>query len=198
MTDDGQLINSPQVLWGVKQYETLYKDAGLTIDYVFDQKLENDEGYRIQRIGKHLTISALTPKGALYGLVDLAEKIRHQIELPEDWSDKPALKLRGYALGLQKPKEHYSGHKAYDWPVTPEHFSWFYDKEHMEKLLNLLAEQRCNFLCFWSGHPFSYFVTLDRYPEMQELTEEEMKRNREQLLWICREGEKRGISIFFK
>lgn len=198
MRQDGNLKDSSQVKWGLSRFGALFERNGLSLDFAVRQKSGAEEGYGVQRLGMHLTISASHPKGALYALVDIAERLETGAPLPPDWSDAPRLKFRGYALGLQKPKAHYSGHKAYDWPVVPEHFPWFFDKAHMEKLLDRLALQRCNWLCFWAGHPFSYFVTLEAYPEMQEISAEQLAMNAGQLRWILAEGEKRGIAITFQ
>lgn len=192
--------SSPQVQWGVG----ILKDAicHFKVDPPFSKfnfqkaPTHSDQGYQASIHCETLTIAAETPQGVLYALMDLRDKIEDKQEIPQNWQDAPVMKYRGYCLGLQKQIGFYQGHKYYDWPISKVHFPWFYDKVHVLQILDLLAKQRCNLLALWSGHPFASLITLDEYPEMLEVTQNELIENQHQLDWLLKEAEKRAIQIF--
>ena len=163
----------------------------------------NDQGFRLRAGGGSVRVGAASPAGALYALQELAQAIREEgfdpfAKATLEREEAPAMRYRGHQLGLQRPVPFYDDHKVYDWPITEEHFPWFYDREHLLALLDRLFAQRCNVLYFWSGHPFASFLQLDDYPEMAEVDAEQMRQNQEQLRWLCAEAEKRGIWVVFK
>ena len=137
--------------------------------------------------------------GALYGCLELCERIRAKRELPREiyFGDAPALKLRGPVVGLQLTKIE-PPRKTYEYPITPGRFPWFYDKALWEEFLDMMLWQRCNVLYIWSGHPFSSLVKLKDYPEALEVTEEEFQENREVFEWLTEECDKRGIWVVLK
>ena len=79
-------------------------------------------------------------------------------------------------MGLQKTTVE-PPRRTYEYPITPDRFSWFYDKPLWEKFLDMLLENRANVLYLWSGHPFSSLQKLERFPEALEVTEEEYQKN---------------------
>lgn len=163
-----------------------------------------DQGFRIRTEGETVTVAAPSTTGQLYGLVELAERVRHgdedalSVDPGDRWeyADAPAMEYRGYCLGLQKPTGYYPDHRAYDWPITPEHFPWFYDREFLTRLLDRLGRHRANTLYLWSGHPFASLVDVtDEYPKAPEVEADQLEENIEQYRWLCSEAAKRGIWI---
>ena len=130
--------------------------------------------------------------GALYGCLELAERIRRDGKLPKQINliDGPKLRLRGTNLFWMKQGN-------YDWDVTPENFPWFFDRSLMSRYLDTLVENRFNSIYFWNGHPFSYFLQLPKYPEAQSLSNQELQRNIEYFRWFTAEADKRGIWVIF-
>jgi hypothetical protein len=171
--------------------EITLENATLSLPYRY-----NDQGYRVRYDGKKLTIGASTTEGFFYALQDIMERVRDDEIIPASWEEAPYMQYRGYTLGLQKQTGHFRDHKYYDWPICPENFPWFYDRNHMTEVLDLLASQRCNMLALWSGHPFASLFKLPSYPEMLEVSEEQAVANEKHLLWLCEEGKKRSIRIY--
>jgi len=137
--------------------------------------------------------------GALYGCLELAERIRKKGQVPRNLAfyDAPEFTLRGPCLGLQKTTVE-PPRLTYEYPITPGRFPWFYDKEMWIKYLDKMLEYRCNVLYIWSGHPFSSLVKLEEYPEALEVTEEEYDLNREMFGWLTEECDRRGIWVVLK
>jgi len=167
---------------------------------LYHSKTPQNEGFYIQTCPARLTvISAATPTGALYGCMELAERIDSMGEFPRElaYYDAPVFKLRGPSVGLQlttlEPPR-----LTYEYPITPSRFPWFYDKGRWQKFLDMLLSHRCNILYIWSGHPFSSLVKLPDYPEALEVTEDEFNKNREVFGWLTQECDKRGIWVVLK
>ncbi len=134
--------------------------------------------------------------GALYGCLELAERVREAGKLPDelDVVDSPALKLRGTCIAMQKPYI-LPGRRVYEYPYTPELFPFFYDKAYWQEHLDTLADNRMNTLYLWNGHPFASLVKLEDYPYALEVSEETYEKNVEMFRYITKEADKRGIWV---
>ena len=154
------------------------------------------EAFLLRRLGKTIIVAGYDPSGVLYGALELADRIRTAHALPAvlDYEDHPQLKLRGTAIGLQKPEITYEG-AEYDYRYTPEEFTWFYDKAAWTKYLDQLVAERYNTLYLWNGHPFTSLLKLPKYPEAQELPTAELERNIAMFRWLTAEADKRGIWV---
>ena len=154
------------------------------------------EAFLLRRLGKTIIVAGYDPSGVLYGALELADRIRIAHALPAvlDYEDHPQLKLRGTAIGLQKPEITYEG-AEYDYRYTPEEFTWFYDKAAWTKYLDQLVAERYNTLYLWNGHPFTSLLKLPKYPEAQELPTAQLERNITMFRWLTAEADKRGIWV---
>ena len=154
------------------------------------------EAFLLRRIGNTIIVAGYDPSGVLYGAMELADRIHATHALPAtlDYQDHPQLKLRGTALGLQRPEITYEG-AEYDYRYTPEEFPWFYDKAAWTKYLDTLADERINTLYLWNGHPFTSLLKLPRYPEAQELPTAQLEQNIAMFRWLTEEADKRGIWV---
>ncbi|WP_316784798.1 hypothetical protein [Pedobacter frigiditerrae] len=134
--------------------------------------------------------------GALYGCIDLSEKIAAGGKIPSQLAiiDHPQMVLRGTCIGLQKP-DYLPGRDVYEYPYTPESFPWFYDKALWVKYLDMMVDNRFNSLYLWNGHPFSSLVKLKDYPEALEVDEATFKKNEEMFRFLTAEADKRGIWV---
>jgi hypothetical protein len=155
------------------------------------------EGFIVERNDKNgLAIRYADDSGALYGSLELANRIRGKGKLPlisiADFHDAPAMKLRGTCIGMQKTFI-LPGRHVYEYPYTPELFPWFYDKKLWTEYLDFLAANRMNTLYFWSGHPFASLVRLKDYPYAVEVPDDVFQKNQEQFRWLAQECDKRGI-----
>jgi hypothetical protein len=154
------------------------------------------EAFALRRIGNTILVVGYDPSGVLYGALELADRIRavHGIPAALDVDDHPQLKLRGFALGLQRPEITYEG-AEYDYRYTPEEFPWFYDKAEWTRYLDTLVAERINTLYLWNGHPFTSLLKLPKYPEAQELPTAQLDENIAMFRWLTAEADKRGIWV---
>lgn len=167
---------------------------------IFHTKEPEEEGFYIESCPARLTvISGGSETGALYGCMELKERVERMGEMPAEitFGDAPVFKLRGPAVGLQKTKVEVP-RLTYEYPITPGRFPWFYDREMWTKFMDMLLDMRCNVLYIWSGHPFSSLVKVPDYPEALEVTEEEFQQNRELFGWLTKECDRRGIWVVLK
>ncbi|MEJ6981438.1 hypothetical protein WG906_13300 [Pedobacter sp. P351] len=153
------------------------------------------EGFAIAS-AKNTIIAGTDASGALYGCIELAERIKSEGKLPDNLnvSDKPEMVLRGTCIGLQKPY-YLPGRTVYEYPYTPETFPWFYDKQHWTKYLDMMVENRYNSLYLWNGHPFASLVKLKDYPYAVEVDDATFKKNEEMFRFLTEEADKRGIWV---
>jgi hypothetical protein len=154
------------------------------------------EAFLLKRIGNTWIVAGSDPSGALYGSLELAERIAKARALPLelDFEDHPSLKLRGTCIGMQKTEITYEG-AEYDYPYTPENFPFFYDKAQWIRYLDFLVDGRMNTLYLWNGHPFTSLLKLPRYPEAQELSDAQLDQNIAMFRWLTEEADRRGIWI---
>lgn len=167
---------------------------------IFHTKEPEEEGFYIESCPARLTVvSGGSETGALYGCMELKERVERMGEMPAEitFGDAPVFKLRGPAVGLQKTKVE-APRLTYEYPITPGRFPWFYDREMWTKFMDMLLDMRCNVLYIWSGHPFSSLVKVPDYPEALEVTEEEFQQNRELFGWLTKECDRRGIWVVLK
>ncbi|MDD9269189.1 hypothetical protein ACFPES_19255 [Paenibacillus sp. GCM10023248] len=158
------------------------------------------EGFYLATCPGSLTvISGGSDSGVLYGCMELARRIRDAQKLPSDiaYGDGPRFALRGPAIGLQKTTVE-PPRQTYEYPITPERFPWFYDRDLWLDFLDMMVQERCNVVYIWSGHPFSSLVKLADYPEAQEVTDEELALNAETFRWLTEEADRRGIWVVLK
>lgn len=167
---------------------------------IYHQEKPGKEGFYLNVIAPRLcVIVGGDATGALYGCLELAERIEKEGEVPKTLAflDQPVYKLRGPVVGLQKTKLE-PPRQTYEYPITPDRFPWFYDKGLWQEYLDQMLKNRCNVLYIWTGHPFSSLVKVPDYPEALEVTEEEFVKNREVFQWLTQEADKRGIWVVLK
>ncbi|WBL24690.1 alpha-d-galacturonidase [Zunongwangia sp. HGR-M22] len=176
------------------------KDSDWFRTHIFKSDLpkitNSKEAFRISSEGNKIYVIGNDESGALYGALELADRIKSEEKLPKnlDFGDQPEMVLRGTAIGMQKmnilPDRH-----VYEYPYTPKNFPWFYDKELWIKYLDMLVENRYNSLYLWNGHPFASLVKLEDYPYALEVDEETFRKNEEIFEFLTTEADKRGIWV---
>ena len=157
-------------------------------------KVPGKEGFTIRSSGKTTIIVGTDNSGALYGCLELADRIKNANALPANLSvtDQPEMVLRGTCIGVQKPAL-LPGRGTYEYPYTPENFPWFYDKALWLRYLDSLAENRMNSLYLWNGHPFASLVKVKEYPYAVEVDDATFKKNEDIYRFLASEADKRGI-----
>ncbi len=164
---------------------------------IITTKKAGNEGFTIYSASNNIILVVGTDQsGALYGCLELSEQIRKYKKLPPDISitDQPEMVLRGACIGLQK-SYYLPGRSVYEYPYTPETFSWFYDKKLWIQYLDSLVENRMNSLYLWNGHPFASLVRLKDYPFAVEVDDTTFKKNEEIFRFLTSEADKRGIWV---
>jgi hypothetical protein len=154
------------------------------------------EGFAISPVKNNLVIGGADNSGALYGCIELADRIKATGKLPVGLTmvDKPEMVMRGACVGVQKPVL-LEGRGTYEYPYTPENFPWFYDKAMWVRYLDSLAENRMNALYLWNGHPFASLVKVKEYPYAVEVDDATFKKNEEIFAFLTQEADKRGIWV---
>ncbi len=195
-----------QIDWGKARLDSALVAAGydiktLPVKIVIErsgatlaQNSRRPEGYHVSIQKGEITVHGFDAAGAMYGCLTLAEKISHEGRVPQHWdfSDAPAMGQRGTCILLMKLG-------TYNYPITPKEFPFFYDKDLWLEYLDFLAKNRFNYVAFWNGHPFDYFVKLEKYPEAQAgMPPGLVQKNHDMLLWLCREGARRNIRFMFE
>jgi len=161
----------------------------------FDHSNPQKEAYTIDVRGNRVHITASDASGALYGCLDLADRIKTSgFPAHLHVSDHPNMVLRGSCIGLQKPTL-LPGRGPYEYPYTPQNFPWFYDKALWTKYLDSMVDNRLNTLYLWNGHPFASLVKLPDYPYAVEVDDATFKKNEEMYHWLTAEADKRGIWV---
>jgi hypothetical protein len=157
-------------------------------------KTPGKEGFLINSTGNMVIIAGADNSGALYGCLELADRIKNAHTLPAKLfiTDQPEMVLRGACVGVQKPAL-LPGRGTYEYPYTPENFPWFYDKTLWSRYLDSLAENRMNSLYLWNGHPFASLVKVKEYPYAIEVDDATFKKNEEMYRFLASEADKRGI-----
>lgn len=152
------------------------------------------EGFSLSGTGKNFKVIGNDNSGALYGCLELAERVTAAHKLPASisFTDKPEMVMRGTCIGMQKTT-YLPGRGTYEYPYTPELFPWFYDKAFWGRYLDSLAQNRMNSLYLWSGHPFASLVKVKDYPYALEVDEATFHKNEEIYNWLAKECDKRGI-----
>ncbi|MEW6742240.1 MAG: hypothetical protein AB1486_05735 [Planctomycetota bacterium] len=185
---------SPRITYGRDLVAKVAREAGVTheVTVTLSSSAGPDaEGFELITDDRdQAQVVAASEAGCLYGLIELADRIRDARAFPKNLRVKedPALKIRGVCLFLMK-------RGTYDYPISPNEFPWFFDREWMTRTLDELAANRFNTLFFWNGHPFPYLVPLPDYPEAKPLPDAELARNLEQFDWLTREADRRAIRI---
>jgi len=189
--------NDARIAYAVEQLKAVLPEKSrATVQIAVDpaRAPQKAEGYQLQVTGSRIKVIGYDAAGAMYGTLDLAGRLKDGQPLPAklNVSEKPSLTLRGTCILLMKLG-------TYDYAITPAGFPFFYDKKLWLEYLDFLAANRFNYIAFWNGHPFDYFVRLEKYPEAQDGMEEGLvDRNHDLLLWLGKEAQKRNIWLMFQ
>ncbi len=197
---DLRQFNALTLYAGDRNNSKVIKDLEENKELLYYNHAPEGEGFYLHTLpGQVWLIVGGSDIGTLYGCVALSERVMFRGGLPRNmtYGDAPVFKLRGPAIGLQLTKIE-PPRNTYEYPITPDRFPWFYDKNMWIRTMEMMVEMRCNVLYLWSGHPFASLVKLKDYPEALEVTEEEYQMNREIFTWLAEECHKRGIWVVLK
>ncbi|MFR7991855.1 MAG: hypothetical protein ACLU61_02820 [Lachnospiraceae bacterium] len=193
-------FDAPAVYVGSRDDSALIQKAEEEQLLLYHTHAPKGEGFYLHTLpGRFFVVAGGSEVGALYGCVELAERIDREGGLPHEifYGDEPVCKLRGPVVGLQLTKIE-PPRKTYEYPITKSRFPWFYDRELWIEFLEMMVKNRCNVLYIWSGHPFASLVRVPDYPEALEVTDEEFALNQETFTWLATECGRRGIWLVLK
>jgi len=149
------------------------------------------EGFRRVSSRQGLKITASDERGAMYGLLDVAEQIDLGTPLKKikDHTVKARLEFRAIKFNLP-----WSTYRSS--PVLEEHRETCKDLKYWEAFLDMMAENRFNVLSFWSMHPFTYMIRPTNFPEACPFNDAELAEW--QKLWrsIFAMAKERGIETY--
>jgi hypothetical protein len=193
-------VKSPRTLFGSQEIQKainlqkLQKHAHTII--LVKQNNGKKESFSIKTLHDSTQIIGNDDNGILYGCLAFADSIlaKKKIPLSMTVNDQPEMVLRGACIGLQKPY-YLPGRTVYEYPLTPETFPWFYDKQLWVQYLDSMVKNRMNSLYLWNGHPFASLVRLKDYPYAVEVDDETFAKNEEIYRFLTIEADKRGIWV---
>jgi hypothetical protein len=195
----GDRANTPRENFGIKLLSNTIKKLKLdkqkhTLNFdVFGGK---KEGFSIVTKNNTTTITGNDESGLLYGCQEFSNYLFKNKKFPTtlNITDAPEMVLRGQCIGLQK-SSYLPGRNVYEYPITEESFSWFYNKKLWLQVLDSMFNNRMNSLYLWNGHPFASLVKLKEYPYAVEVDDTTFKKNEEIYKFITTEADKRGIWV---
>lgn len=158
-----------------------------------------DEGFAWESDGRGGELMADSEAGLMYGLLDLAERLRDTGALPGSYDSSPIVGLRGDVIDLPM----YLGCDLYDgrWRWTREAEAdpelWFHSHDYWVARFRLLAQRRINAILIGHPHPFPAFIEYPDAPEAAYFPPEVVDRNAATLDWLIAEGREYGISLYF-
>ncbi|MEM0964919.1 MAG: hypothetical protein AAGJ81_02045 [Verrucomicrobiota bacterium] len=173
--------------YGADRLESVLLQAGTQLVRLANDDLENGadirtkiisesnseglqpEGFRLQREEDILTISAVDPKGILYGLMELAEQIefRGSLDTVEPVTQNPRFPFRAIKFNLP-----WSSYRQF--PALQANLEACRDLEMWEDFLDMMVENRFNALTLWNIHPWPDLVRSESFPLANSHSEEEL------------------------
>jgi hypothetical protein len=149
------------------------------------------EGFSIAREHGQLVISGRDPRGAMYGVLEVAEQIRLGTPL-EKISPKSVSPPMGFrAIKFNLPFAAYRTSEAIE-----QHQAMCKDLKFWAAFLDMMAENRFNTLTLWSLHPFHYLTVPKSFPEAQTFSAAEMRQYHELFTAIFKMAKERGIETY--
>ncbi len=147
------------------------------------------EGYKIKVERNNITIFSTEATGAMYGLLDLTEKIIQGEHLDQEISFKPNLEYRIIKFNL--PWSPYRNSEA-----STLHLETCRDLKFWESYLDMMVENRFNVLSLWNIHPFPFMIKSKNYPMANDFTPMEMQQWKDFWKELFHMAKVRGIQTF--
>jgi hypothetical protein len=164
--------------------------CGVTIDSAVQA-----EGFEIRKRLHHgkwvWFVLALDPKGAMYGTLELAERLllyKKLSEVPECVVN-PRFPFRAVKFNL--PWSSYRMNKCFELQKETVR-----DLAFWRRFLDMMAENRFNVLTLWSLHPFPYMIRPVHFPLATPFSDEELSEWKEYWTSLFRMAKERGIETY--
>jgi hypothetical protein len=149
------------------------------------------EGFRRVSVSQGVKITASDERGAMYGVLDLAQEFRSGTPL-DRMSDRTArAQLEFRAIKFNLP---WSAYRTS--PALEQHQDTCKDVRYWEAFLDMMAENRFNVLTLWSLHPFHYMIRPTNFPEASPFSDAELAEWKKLWSRIFAMARERGIETY--
>jgi hypothetical protein len=155
-----------------------------------DSALGSDD-FALSREGARLVISAGSERGAMYGLLEVAEQVRLGTPLAQIQPKSTRARFGFRTIKFNLP---YSAYR--NSPTLEQHHDVCRDLKFWEAFLDMMAANRFNTLTLWSLHPFQYFVVPKSFPEAQTVSSAELAEYRTLWTRLFALAKERGIETY--
>jgi len=149
------------------------------------------EGFSLARRDGRLRITGGDERGAMYGVLDVAEQIRMGTPWNKIQERTVKAQFEFRAVKFNLPWAAYRTSLAIE-----QHDATCRDLKFWEAFLDMMAENRFNVLSLWSLHPFHYMIRPKSFPEACPFTDAELAEW--QTLWrgLFAMAKERGIETY--
>ncbi len=165
--------------------------AQLPVHVVSNNPALGPDGFSLARVGDQLLVSGGNERGAMYGLLEVAEQVRRGKPLAHV---QPATERARFGFRTIKFNLPFSAYRAS--PTLEQHQDVCRDLKFWEAFLDMMAANRFNTLTLWSMHPFHYFVVPKSFPEAQTFSSAEMAEYRTLWTRLFAMARERGIETY--
>lgn len=176
--------------WTTNQAPGQSADIVVTLDPTLMTDL-GAEGFRRMNSRRGLKITASDERGAMYGVLDVAEQIRLRTPLKKIKDHKAKAELEFRAIKFNLPWAAYRTS-----PALEQHQETCKDLKYWEAYLDMMVENRFNVLSLWSLHPYTYMIRPKNYPEACPFNDAEMAEWEKLWSGIFAMAKERGIETY--
>lgn len=149
------------------------------------------DGFKLERTDTSLLISGAEARGAMYGVLDVAEQLRLGTPLEQIAPRAVRARFPFRAIKFNLPFAAYRTS-----PLIEQHQETVRDLVFWEAFLDMMAENRFNTLTLWSLHPFHYLVVPKSFPEAQTFSAAELAEWRTFWTKLFAMAKSRGIETY--
>jgi hypothetical protein len=146
------------------------------------------EGFSLARRDGRLHIAGGDERGAMYGVLDVAEQIRMGTPWNKIQERTVKAQFEFRAIKFNLPWAAYRTS-----PAIEQHDATCRDLKFWEAFLDMMVENRFNVLSLWSLHPFHYMVRPKNFPEACPFTDAELAEWRTLWRGLLAMAKERGI-----
>lgn len=157
-----------------------------------DASLPRDgESYTLTREGNAWRVEGNGVRGAMYGGLEIAEHLQlyGSLDTLAQGRRDPFLGVRDYKFNLPLAGTGYLSAEA------EERNAYFYDIEFWQRFFEMCARNRYNQVSLWASNPWFHMVRVKKYPEGQQLSDEELDKNIAYFHKIFQMAQAHGVDI---
>lgn len=195
-------VASPQVQYAIGKLRLVLAEAGKSqptartsaeppMSVKVSAATSDDDGFALTREGTTLLVHGDSARGAMYGVLDIAEQMRLGASLASVHPHRVIPQMKFRAIKFNLPFASYR-----NGPYLEQHQDTVKDLKFWESFLDMMAENRFNVLTLWSLHPFAYMTVPKDFPEAQSLSNAEMLEFHQLWTQIFRMAKERGIETY--